>query len=126
MANTLTSSYLVINGVQMPNLKENGLTITKEKIWSSNTGRGADGLLLGDIVATKYKLVCEWPPLTRQEVVRIDNAISPKFFQVKFLDPGTNQFITKQMYAGTPSYPVYQYKDGVKTYSATKVDLIEV
>lgn len=121
----LTSQYLVINGVQMPNLKESGLTITKEKIWSSNTGRGASGYLIGDIVAIKYKLVCEWPALTRAETAQIDAAISPKFFNVTFLDPGSNTFITRAMYAGTPSYPVYTYKDGMKTYAGVKVDLIE-
>ena len=121
----LTSQYLVINGVQMPNLKENGLTITKEKVWSSNTGRGASGYLIGDIVAIKYKLVCEWPPLSRTETVTLDNAISSKFFTVTFLDPGSNTLITRTMYAGTPSYHVYQYKDGIKTYRGVKVDLIE-
>ena len=34
MADTNTSQYLVIDNVQMPNLKEDGLTITKEKVWS--------------------------------------------------------------------------------------------
>lgn len=122
----LTSQYLIINGVEMPNLKESGLTITKEKIWSSNTGRGASGYLIGDLVAIKYKLVCEWPALTREETALIDRTISQqKFFTVKFLDPGTNVFVTKTMYAGTPTYPVYTYKNGMKTYDGVKVDFIE-
>ena len=125
MANTNTSQYLVIDNVQMPNLKENGLTITKEKVWSKNTGRGASGYLIGDIVTVKYKLQCEWPPLTRAETTVIDNAASKKFMSIQFLDPGTNTFVTKTMYAGTPTYPVYTYLDGVKTYVGVKVDFIE-
>ena len=35
------SNELIIGGVTMPTLKLNGLTITKEKIWSKNTGRAA-------------------------------------------------------------------------------------
>ena len=56
---------LVIGGVAMPPLKAEGLTITKEKVWSSNTGRAADGNMIGDLVTIKYKLQCEWPPLSR-------------------------------------------------------------
>lgn len=118
------SEYLTIDNVQMPPLKENGLTITREKVWSKNTGRGSSGLLIGDIVTIKYKLVCEWPALTKEEVAVIDNAVEPKFVQVRFYDPKTASFITRQMYAGTPSYSVYQYANA-KIYSSVKVDLIE-
>lgn len=40
---TKTSSDIEIDGVPMPGLKLNGLTVTKEKIWSKNTGRAANG-----------------------------------------------------------------------------------
>lgn len=62
------------------NLEKEGLTITKEKVWSANTGRAADGNLIGDLVGIKYKLQCEWPPLSREDVAIIDAAISPAFF----------------------------------------------
>lgn len=127
MADTNTSQYLVIDNVQMPNLKEDGLTITKEKVWSKNTGRGASGYLIGDIVTVKYKLQCEWGSLTRDEAALIDIAASKKFMTIQFLDPGTKTFITKTMYAGTPTYPVHSYAEGskVKTYKGVKVDFIE-
>ena len=57
MAQTQTQP-LVIGGVTMPPLKAEGLTITKEKVWSSNTGRAADGGMIGDLVAIKYTLKC--------------------------------------------------------------------
>ncbi len=116
---------LVIGGVTMPTLKQNGLTITKEKIWSSNTGRAADGNTIGDLVAIKYKLQCEWPPLSRADTAKIDAAVTPAFFNVNFLDPGNNTRITRVFYAGTPTYPVYSYVDGMRTYSGVKVDLVE-
>lgn len=116
---------LVIGGVTMPTLKQNGLTITKEKIWSSNTGRAADGNTIGDLVAIKYKLQCEWPPLSREDTAKIDTAVSPAFFTVNFLDPGSNTRITKIFYAGTPTYPVYSYVNGIFTYIGVKVDLVE-
>ena len=67
----------------MPGLKLNGLTVTKEKIWSKNTGRAANGEMVGDLIAIKYTLKCSWPPLTREQAVVIDKAVSPAFFNVQ-------------------------------------------
>lgn len=116
---------LVIGGVTMPTLKKEGLSISKEKVWSSNTGRAANGDMIGDIVAIKYTLECEWPPLSREQAAAVDAAVTPAFFDVTFTDPGSNSRVTKKMYAGTPTYPVYSYVKGVKTYSGVKVTLIQ-
>lgn len=124
MAKTQTQP-LVIGGVTMPPLKANGLKITKEKIWAANTGRAANGETIGDLVAIKYKLECEWPAIDREDVAVIDAAISEAFFTVTFLDPGSNTRITKTFYAGTPTYPVYSYVNGLRTYSGVTVNLIE-
>lgn len=119
------SDELIISDVTMPTLKLNGLTITKEKIWSKNTGRAASGEMIGDIITTKYTLKCSWPPLTREQAMIIDKAIKPTFFNVTFTDPGTDSRVTKKFYAGSPTYPVYSYYKGVKTYQGVAVDLIE-
>ena len=119
------SNELIIGGVTMPTLKLNGLTITKEKIWSKNTGRAASGEMVGDLIATKYTLKCAWPPLTRQQATIIDKAIKPAFFNVTFTDPGTDSRVTKKFYAGSLAYSVYSYYKGVKTYQGVAVDLIE-
>lgn len=47
------------------------------------------------------------------------------FFDVKFKDPRTKQYVTKRMYAGTPTYPVYDIRDGMYRYTGVGVDLIE-
>ena len=116
---------LIIDGITMPTLKKEGLTISKEKIWSSNTGRAADGGMIGDLIGIKYTLECEWPPLSREQAAVVDTAVAPAFFNVTFTDPGSNSRATKRMYAGTPAYQVYSYVKGVKTYSGVKVTLIE-
>lgn len=116
---------LIIDGALMPRLKLSGLTITREKIWSKNTGRSASGVMVGDIVRIPYKLQCEWPPLTAEEVKALDAAVSKAFFSVQFWDPSTNGPKTITAYAGTLTLPVYSYVNGVKTYSGVKVDLIE-
>lgn len=118
------SDSLVVDGVTMPKLKKNGLTIKKEKIWSKNTGRAASGNMIGDIVAIKYTLQCEWPPLSKGDAAIIDRAVSPAFFNATFTDVGGGR-VTKTFYAGTPVYPVYSYVEGVKTYHGVAVELIE-
>lgn len=115
---------LEINGIRMPELKIDGLKIKKEKIWSSNTGRTAGGFMVGDLVSIKYTLSIEWPVLTDSEVALIDSEISKPFFSVKFRDLD-GSFVTKEFYAGTPTYPVYSYACPSFVYSGTAVDLIE-
>lgn len=119
------SDEMIIGGVTMPTLKKEGLAISKEKIWSKNTGRAADAGMIGDIIAIKYTLDCEWPPLSREQTAVVDAAVTPAFFDVTFTDPGSNSRVTKRMYAGTPVYRVYSYVNGVKTYSGVKVTLIQ-
>lgn len=90
MATTMDGT-ICISGKIMPTLAENGLTVTKEKIWSANTNRTATGYMVGDIIAIKYKLQCKWNHLTMEQVAAIDSAVSgAAFFTVTFTDPATN------------------------------------
>ena len=116
---------LVINGVTMPDPKQGGLSISKEKIWSKNTGRGADGTMNGDVVARKFTLKIEWPILSDEQAAVVDQAIDPAFINVKFRNPNDGKITEKTMYAGTPTYPVYSYADGLPRYVGTGVTLIE-
>lgn len=116
---------LVINGVTMPEPKQGGLSISKEKIWSKNTGRGADGTMNGDVVARKFTLKVEWPILSDAQAEVVDKAIDPAYVKVKFKSPGTGKTVEKTMYAGTPTYPVYSYANGLPRYVGTGVTLIE-
>ena len=45
------AASITIGGVAMPEPKLNGLKISRNKIWSKNAGRGADGTMTGDIIA---------------------------------------------------------------------------
>lgn len=116
---------LVINGVTMPEPKQGGLSISKEKIWSKNTGRGADGTMNGDVVARKFTLKIEWPILSDEQAAVVDQAIDPAFINVKFRNPNDGKITEKTMYAGTPTYPVYSYADGLPRYVGIGVTLIE-
>lgn len=102
-----------------------GIEITIEKIWSKNAGRTAGAKMVGDIIAFKTKLKITWPMLSRERVAAIDAAITPAFFNVTFTDPRSNSRKTQSFYAGTPTYAVYSYAKGLKTYNGVGVDLIE-
>lgn len=113
---------LVIGSVALP---VKSLTITKNPTWSKNTGRAAEGTMLGDIICRKMKLQITFAPLSDEQAAQLDEAITPAFFPVKFKNPGTAAVETHTMYAGTPAYPVYSYVSGFPRYVGTGVNLIE-
>lgn len=51
----------------MPNPVENGVKLSKNKIWSGNTGRDTNGDMTGTIKAIKTKLEIQWEVLTQAE-----------------------------------------------------------
>lgn len=115
-------AYLKIGNLEVRAQK---LEISREPIWSKNTGRVADGTMKGDIVAQKYKLTITLPPMSDSEAASFDAAILPAFFNVTFKNPSTGKNVTKKMYASSPKYPVYSYVDEFPRYVGVAVDLVE-
>lgn len=113
-----------INGISFP-VKQGGITFTKEKIWSKNTGRTTDGTTVGDIVAIKTKMQVKFCILNGAQVAQLDGELSKPFVSVHYKDPRTNAEVSKMFYAGTPSYPVYSYATGLPEYVGVGVNLIE-
>lgn len=121
---------LYINGTKMPDPALEGLTVSQEKIWSSNTGRAASGKMVGNLVAIKTTLKIRWPPLTPAQLSTILNAVSNAsrpFVQVRFTNPAnpTGALLEKTMYFGTPTYSVYSFATGVQKITSMTVDAIE-
>lgn len=126
MAN-ITVSDLYIDGKKMPDPALEGVTVSREKIWSSNTGRVASGKMVGTIVAIKTTLKIKWPVLTPDEVATIESAVSSQgspFVSVKYTD-ATGSTVTKTMYFGTPTYTVYSWANGTQYIKDATVDAIE-
>ncbi|MCD8341482.1 MAG: hypothetical protein LUC87_04920 [Clostridiales bacterium] len=122
----MTVTDLTIGGVKMPTPALEGLTITREKIWSSDTGRTSSGKMVGTIVAIKTKVAIKWPVLTMAQVETIEGAVSSSapFVTMTYTDM-TGATSTKTVYFGTPSYTVYSYADGVQYVKDVTVDGIE-
>lgn len=115
-------AYLKIGDLEVRAQK---LDISREPIWSKNTGRVASGTMKGDIVAQKFKLTVTLPPMSDSEAASFDAAVLPAFFNVTFRSPTTGKNVTKKMYAGSPKYPVYSYVDDLPRYVGVAVDLVE-
>lgn len=96
-----------IENVLMPTPDADGITITKNKLWSNNSGRVASGKYVGDILAIKLTIDITYSrKLTSSEIDIIDTAIHAKtFMNVKVLKPGTtNTYITNLCYVADESY----------------------
>lgn len=112
-----------IDGKIMPKVKS--LTVSREPIWSKNTGRAADGTMIGDIVGYKFKLQIVFALMSDADTVLLYGAIRPAFFNVTFRNPETGQEDTKKMYANGPTSPVYSYVNGLPRYTGTAVNLTQ-
>lgn len=123
----MTVSELYIDGVQMPTPALEGITITSEKIWSSNAGRSASGKMLGTCVVIKAKISITWPPLTPEQAAVIETAVSNRdkpYVPLKYTDM-TGETVTKTVYFGTPSYTWYSWSGGLQYMKSVSVDAIE-
>ena len=125
MAN-ITITALTVDGVELPAPAIDGVTISKEKLWSQDTGRSASGQLNGTIVAQKVTLKVKWPTLTPQEAKIIDDiaASGTAFHSVKYTDIAGTTY-TKTMYFGSPSGTWGSWAPGAQTVTDYSVDMIE-
>lgn len=124
---SITVSDLYIDGTKMPTPALGGMTITSEKIWSSNTGRSSSGKMLGTIVAIKSKINIKWGVLTTEEVAVIEKVVSNRskpFVTMKYTDM-TGTTVTKTVYFGTPSYTWYSWDAKNQFVTDVTVDGIE-
>ena len=122
----ITVSDLYIGGVKMPTPAIEGVTVSREKIWSSDTGRTASGKLVGTIVSIKTKVSIKWPSLTMAQVKTIEDAVSTatEFLTIRFTDmTGTTKTYTG--YLSSPTYTIYSYADGMQWVNGASVDFVE-
>lgn len=116
---------LTINGYSPPPVIRSGYSVTVNTMWSSNTGRSANGTMLGDIIARKYTVRAQWKKLTQSQLTSLANAIgSSAFFPVTFVNEMGEQ-VTKTFYNADPTYPVKGFVNGVATYENVSIELIE-
>lgn len=113
---------LEANGVVLPAPVE--IIINDEIIWSSSTGRAADGTMLGDVIANKKNISVKWGILEDYEVKKISQNIKPGFFKFKFKDEG--EVIEITCYRGTTSKTqLGELDDGIFYYRSVSSSMIQ-
>jgi hypothetical protein len=116
-------SILSINGSPIPDPSKLEMTISD--ISSGNSGRNAAGDLLKDKIAQKVSLSCSWSWLTNVQCSQLLNAVDPIYFSVTYPDPKEGTTLTKTMYVGDRTAPVYWVQNGVPGWQGVAMDLIE-
>lgn len=116
-----------INGTQVKEPKQGGITITDEPIWSSNTGRATSGKMIGDIIAWKRTVNVAFPPLSFSEMSAIVTAIKGggEFFNIQFYDMDASTLKTVKVYCGNIPRLMYSLAQGHQKYIDVAIDFIE-
>lgn len=117
----------VINGTTVAEPKKEGVTITDEPIWASNTGRGSDGKMIGDIVAWKTTVQVEWPALSFAESQTIANALknAGAFFPIRYNDFSSGSTVTKTVYCSNVPRTIYSLTQAAQYHFGVTVTFIE-
>lgn len=116
-------------------LKLNGIPVKSPKVFqadiydidSENTQRNTLGEMLRDRVAVKRKLICEWAPLTMEEIAPILSAVTDVYLEVTYPDPVTGKKQeTKTFYVGDRSAPLLLVREsGEYLWEGLKMNFIE-
>lgn len=85
-----------------------GLTWSVQDVDAPTTGRDQSGYMHRDRVAKKRKLTCTWKNRSKDQInIILNSAIKDVFFECRFFDYETNSTVTKVMYVGDRTAPVY-------------------
>lgn len=116
-------AILTTNGVALP--APVSIKADDEIIWSSNTGRVANGDMEGDVVTEKKTLTIEWGILQESEMKRIKNNVIAGYFPLIF-DGGGGAGFTITSYRGTLSEEhIGQLGDGIYWYKKATVKVVQ-
>lgn len=100
------------------------LSTADEIIWSSNTGRVADGSMVGDVIANKKTLDISWGLMKESDMLIIKNSLQSGFFPITFRDDGVDMTITS--YRGTLTKEhIGVLGDGIYWYKSVSVSIIQ-
>lgn len=110
-----------INGVAIATPKSFEVTILD---LDAESDRNMSGDLIRDRIAVKRKLNCEWGPLSQNECSILLKAVKDVFFQVTYPDP-MDGVVTKTMYVGDRTSPVYSVINGLVKWNGLKMNFIE-
>lgn len=119
---------IIVDGVPLPAPELAGLVVTRNKIWSEDTGRlEVTGEMAGTIVAIKTKIEIKWPKgLTMDDARLIEAIVSSMnpFHTLRYTDM-TGQTSELTVYFGDVSYAPYSWSRGIQRVENVSVSAIE-
>lgn len=110
-----------VNNITLPSPVE--ITASDEIIWSSNTGRGPTGAMVGDVIAEKETFAITWGVLTQAEYNLIKNNLAAGFLPFTIIIDGSATTITQ--YRGTLTREFLGTFGGVTYYREAQVSVIQ-
>lgn len=102
-----------------------GVSTTREKVWSTDTGRSTTGMMMGEIVALKRTFKIDLIPITKTEYERIESVVTDTahpFFTATVND-GVKTYSNYTVYAASTSNSVYN--DKVAKYFDYSIELVQ-
>lgn len=118
-----TEAILMIDNVIIKD--PSSISVSRNKIWSQNSGRTQSGNFTGDIANMKWRIDIVWSPLTEKEAQELLKALEPAFINVRFKNPRTKTFTTNKFYGGDEAIVVYNYDVVNSVYESLSVSLVE-
>jgi hypothetical protein len=108
---------ITVNGVALAS--PTSISNSDEIIWSSGTGRSANGLMSGDVIANKKTIQISWGILTQDEYNAIRN-IPSGFFNAVVLGQSIRAY--RSTITGTC---MGTFSDGITYYNDVSTSFIE-
>ncbi len=116
-------TMLKVDGVALPT--PSSYTPDFEEI--SKADRNANGDMIKEVIAYKYKLNVTWKMLSQEELTKLMSVKRKNSFTLEFIDMDTGKPRKGQFYAGTPSDNAMDYKNGrVENWLDIKMNFIEM
>lgn len=118
---------LLIDGVNITEyIARTGFKWKRSDVEASGAGRGLDGKLLRNRVASKIRLDVTCRPLTTEESSIVLTAIMPEWVEVTYTDPQIGAEVTKTMYSNNnPASFLNRRPDGSEYWDGITFPLIE-
>lgn len=120
---------VIVNGVTLPLAERGGISVTPNRIYSSNAGRNSStGDFIGDVIAVKYTLSLTFPPLDAEQMKTLWNLFSgtKSDHTVQFVTPeGRQRTIVCYNTEITPVMRHFSLREKKAYYEGVTLELIE-
>lgn len=114
-------ALIIINNVTVPTPSEMDVGIMD----ISKAERNAKGNMIIERITTKRKIGIKYKYLTGAQLSTVLKAVAPTFYNVQYLDPQTNAFVTGSFYCGDRNMGIVSYVNDVIRYEDVSFDLVE-